>query len=388
MSIFDVEHQDRAHRVLQRAMASQRMPHAYLFAGPEGVGREMMARRLAQVLLCPAPVQRPLPASISASLPGGVGRDACGQCQSCHLVQSGTHPDLFVIHRLLARQHPDSKVRNRKALELGIDVIRHFVIGRAGTRPQCGQAKVFILRETERMSEEAQNCLLKTLEEPTADTFLILITVSMDRMLPTTRSRCQQVVFDALPIDFVAGRLRALRSDVDAAETDYCARHSGGSLGTALRLLGDRIFTFKQSWGQKLIEFIQPSKGFGPHLLSAPFLSDARELAKALAERDPDISDSDATRAGLKTLLSVLADFYLDALRRGAGATAPLINADQADLIDWLASRLPPPAIVATLRHISEADENLGRYVNNDLILDNLFIKMASTARGKSITRL
>ena len=103
MSIFDVQHQERAHRIIQRALASERMPHAYLFAGPEGVGREMLATRLAGILLCSSPIRRPIPEGIGGLHNLGEGRDACGECQDCRLVAAGTHPDLFLIYRQINR---------------------------------------------------------------------------------------------------------------------------------------------------------------------------------------------------------------------------------------------------------------------------------------------
>jgi len=268
MSIFDVEHQPRAHRILQRALACERMPHAYLFAGPEGVGKEMLARRLAKTLLCSSPVRRPMPQTIADAVPAGEGADACNECQECRLVDADTHPDLFLIYRQLNRQHPDSTIRKQKALVLGVDVIRHFLIERSGTRPSRGRAKVFIVREAERLNESAQNSLLKTLEEPPPATFIILLTHALDQMLPTTRSRCQHVVFQSLPSDYVTRRLKTLRSDADPHEIDYAARHAGGSLGLALRQLDDGLYGLKHTWGARLVEL---TRGAGdPRLMSWP----------------------------------------------------------------------------------------------------------------------
>ena len=116
MSLFDVRHQARALRVLLRAMSAGRMPHAYIFAGPEGVGKEMLADRLARRLLCGAPIDRPLPPELAADLPGGRVPDACGVCDDCRIAAAGTHPDLHLVHRQLSRQHPDAAVRKQQAV--------------------------------------------------------------------------------------------------------------------------------------------------------------------------------------------------------------------------------------------------------------------------------
>lgn len=391
MSIFEVQHQPRAHRIIQRALASHRMPHAYLFAGPEGVGRELMAMRLAQILLCGSPVQTALPAELSGeSTPGGLsgGTDACGQCDDCRLVQAGTHPDLFLIHRQLNREHPDSQIRKQKALQIGVEIIRHFVIDRVVRRPMRGRAKVFIIREAERMSDSAQNSLLKTLEEPPPDTFLILLTSALDRMLPTTKSRCQPVFFQPLPPDFVASRLADLRPDRSQQEQIYVARHSGGSLGTALRLMDDGLFEMKRAWGDRLIELMRPPRGFAPHALAQAFLTDAKAIGKLAAERDPDISDTDATRAGIQALLATLGAFYQDAQRLVAGAAVEPTNADQPQTIETLAATPSPRRLVAALQQIAQADWAIGRNAAIELTMETMFIQLSAVAQGRPGLRI
>ncbi len=381
MSIFDVQHQERAHRVLQQALASGRMPHAYLFAGPDGVGREMLADRLARLLLCESPPRRPLPGELAGATADGLGLDACGQCTNCRLVEAGTHPDLHLVYRQLNRQHPDATIRKQKALFLGVDVIRHFVVDRAATRPIRGRAKIFILREAERLNDAAQNALLKTLEEPPSDTFLILITTGLDRMLPTTRSRCQQIHFQALPDDYVARRLRDLRPDAPPEAVQYLARHAEGSLGLALQMLDDNLYALKRTWGERLLPLIGGGQAFAAHVLAEPFIADARQLAESVSERDPDVSDTDALRTTLQALMAVVGDFYRDALRTKVGLASALTNADQSEVPERLAAGTAE-ALTAALRHLADAEANLRRNANVDLTVETLFLGLAAAARG------
>jgi DNA polymerase-3 subunit delta' len=377
VSIFEVRHQPRAHRVIQRALASQRMPHAYIFAGPEGVGREMLASRLAKVLLCGAPVERSIddPAIGMSS-----GADACGECQDCRLVEAWTHPDLFLIHRQLNRQHPDPTIRKQKALFLGVDVIRHFLVERGIMKPARGRAKVFIVREAERLNDASQNALLKTLEEPPPATFIILITSALDRMLPTTRSRCQQVLFQPLPRSFIEQRLASMR-DISEAEAAFAATQAEGSLGEALRLLDDGVYGIKSAWGERLRELIASSRGFAPHGLARPFIEDAKGLGKCMAQRDPDVSDTDAARAGLRTMLSVLAGFYVDALRATLKSALASIHADQPEVIDALTDARSKQALLRALGEIASAETSLNRNANLDLTFEKLFIRLARGER-------
>jgi DNA polymerase-3 subunit delta' len=95
------------------------------------------------------------------------------------------------VHRYLIKEHPESDVRKRKGLEISVDVLRHFVIERTALTPIRGRAKVFVIREADSMTTQAQNALLKTLEEPPGPTFIILLVSALDGLLPTTLSRCQ-----------------------------------------------------------------------------------------------------------------------------------------------------------------------------------------------------
>jgi DNA polymerase III subunit delta' len=359
--------------MIQRALNSQRTPHAYLFAGLDGVGKEMMALRLARILLCQSPITTTMP-----DQPDMPALDACGQCQDCQVLMGhdAAHPDLSLIYRQLARQHPDSTIRNQKALFLGVEVIRHFLVEKATIRPNRGKARVFIVREAERMNEAAQNSLLKTLEEPPTSTFIILICSALDRMLPTTRSRCQEVIFQALPPDFIQQKLSKLHPDIAPSEAAYLARHANGSLGAAVLHHEAGLFPLKQKWGQELAKLIAGNKGQAPHALAKPLEQDAAELGKRLISDDSDLSATDATRTGLQALLSCLADFYLDATRRTAKADLPMINNDQPKVIDALCRARKGQALLSSFRYLAQADNALGRNAPLELLLNTLFIQL------------
>ncbi|MCH7995641.1 MAG: DNA polymerase III subunit, partial [Planctomycetes bacterium] len=235
MSLADVRYQDHAFRQVQRALAANRLPHAYLFHGPHGVGKETFANGLAQTLLCDAP-EDVSSLSRACQQAGGAEtvRVACGKCKECELVHARTHPDLHVIFRQLNREHPDPVVRKRKALIISVDVVREFITKPIALKPTRGRIKVFVVREADRTNEQAQNALLKTLEEPPGSALLVLLVDSIDRMLPTTLSRCQVVRFDALPVAFVQEKLAELVPDLDGDRAAWYARSSDGSLGAAL----------------------------------------------------------------------------------------------------------------------------------------------------------
>lgn len=159
-----------------------RLPHALLLSGPAGIGKRRLARALLELFLCEQP---------RAGL-------ACGQCQGCHLSVAGSHPDLF----LLEPAEPGKAIR--------IDPVRELV-DFASRTASFGGHRLALIQPAESMNRNAQNALLKTLEEPGQDMLLLLVSDQPSRLLPTVRSRCQQRLLtapeNAVARDWLASRL-------------------------------------------------------------------------------------------------------------------------------------------------------------------------------------
>jgi DNA polymerase-3 subunit delta' len=222
-----VQAQATAVETLRRALGLGRVHHAYLFDGPDGVGKERAAFGLAQALVCE---RRPEGAP-----------DACGECRACvrALPRAGErrplHPDVVVLERglyepaMLGRRTPETQ-------DLSIDQVRTLVLARAAFGPLEGRAKVFVVRRAEELSISAANALLKTLEEPGPRTHFVLLSSTADALLSTIRSRTQRVRFGALPEAVVTELL--IKRGVEGALAAEIAGLSGGSMATAL-MLGD-----------------------------------------------------------------------------------------------------------------------------------------------------
>ncbi len=220
MPFADIIGQDRAVQSLRAALAHGALHHAYLFAGPEGVGKAGVARLLAQAANC---LQRP--------------DDACGACAACRKIARGTHPDVIVVEqeRKMAKEGRwEPKGGRTPSNDIVVDQVRDVVDHRLGMKRFEARRRFVIVDPADAMNPQAQNALLKTLEEPPDDTTLVLVSASADALLPTIRSRCARVTFASLAEEVIAERLIA--NGREAEEARLTAALSGGSLGRALGL--------------------------------------------------------------------------------------------------------------------------------------------------------
>ncbi len=215
--------QDKPIEILSAALAGERAHHAWLFHGPIGVGKFTTALAFAKILLCHNP-QNDLTGNITA----------CDNCKSCHLLnsQNTAHPDLHIIVKELAQISLNPLLRTRKLINIPIDLLRELMVGGyigssdnkkfidplAAKTPILHHNKVFIIDEAELLAHgqnETQNSLLKTLEEPPPDTYIILVTSDEDRLLPTIRSRCHRLRFSLLSDDIITQWITKYLSNTD-----------------------------------------------------------------------------------------------------------------------------------------------------------------------------
>ncbi len=348
-------------------MASDRVPHALLFHGPDGAGKELFARGLAQWLLCPQAVERSL--SEKAAERAGVDRLSCGcdECEDCRAVRGGTHPDLHLVYRQLNREHPDAEVRRKKALDLGVDVLRHFVIDSVALTPQRGRGKVYIIREADRITTAAQNALLKTLEEPPGHTVIMLLATAPDRLMATTLSRCQLVRFDPLPTTFVEERLSAAAKH-SRAQLAWYSRMGEGSVGEAVRLAEDQAYELNERITAGLMRLREPSAAE----LEKSWSEEAKALGERMRARDGDITDTEAARWGLSLILRLTARWYADVLHAAAGNEGGVVNAARAGELQAWSQRIGGERAAAMLDRLTEAERQLDLNANTTLVIESL----------------
>jgi DNA polymerase III subunit delta' len=243
--------QKRVKQTIEKLLTQNRLPHAFLFYGPEGVGKDAAAIQLAKVLNC------------------SLGNfDSCDQCSDCRKIDTLQHPNLNLVFTLPVGKNEnsdDSPIEKLSPDELSAvqseinckskNLYHNIVIDRANIikitsiRDIRRKAKlsvyekgkrVIIIMNADKMNEEASNALLKTLEEPLLNTLLILTTSNKDVLLPTIISRCQMVRFDELNEDEIEGALRS-REHADNQQARIVSRLSNGSYSRALELMGPEL---------------------------------------------------------------------------------------------------------------------------------------------------
>ncbi len=213
MSFRDIKGQDSAIDIIKRSMSLTEASGSYLFLGPEGIGKYLTARTLAKAVNC---------------LSGGM--DSCQECASCIKINKLQHPDIFML-----AHEDDSEIKIDEIRQMQREII---------LRPYEAKRKVFIINNAHRLTAEASNALLKTLEEPPKHSLIILVTHLPNLLFKTIISRCKPVKFHLLcQRDLVA----TLMDDFNLENTQahFLSYYSEGRIGKALRLKDADIITRK-----------------------------------------------------------------------------------------------------------------------------------------------
>ena len=272
----------RLRGLLARAIGHHRLPPALLFSGPSGVGKKTLALAVGRALLC--------------EVDDG---DACDACGACSRAGRGLHPDAILIE-------PDGA-------SIKIEQVRDVVHEISG-RPFEGRARAVVFDEAHLVTEQAQNALLKSLEEPPATSHVLLVTASPQALLPTIRSRCQMLRFSPLPQSLLETHLRET-SGLSAEEARLRAALSGGSLGVALAFESDAWRALREDLMQ-MLEKHGRSGALG-RMDAAERLAEMDDPVLALTALRSLLRDVAALRAGSPVLLNADVARRLEALAHG-----------------------------------------------------------------------
>lgn len=311
-----------------RAMQMEdRIPHAMLFCGAEGVGKTLAAEALAAVLLCHEPA----------------GGQCCGRCPACLALKAGTHPDYFLLQ-------PESSGKAAKSIK--IEAVRELQSGIARV-PLLSRCRVVIIQGAELMNEAAANCLLKTIEEPEGQAVFILLTSAPAALLDTIISRCMRVEFGILQLEELQEVL--CRQGMDKEEARRLAAVADGSAARALSLRQPEI----RELHQKAFRLAEKAGSLN--------VEDMLQLAK-------DMSGS--SREQLSQWLGFLAMIYRDLLVLYSGSGLPLYNQPDVQKLSALLARYPRHRLLDLLRLVQEYQKRLRSNVNVQLCLEGFFIRL------------
>ncbi len=310
---------------LQQQRSSQRLPHALLLRGADGLGKQDFATQVSASLLCRSPDANSI---------------ACGRCDACHLLAAGTHPDLLVLE-------PEQD----KAIK--VDEIRDLCNALSLTS-QFGGYKVAIIFDADRMNINASNSLLKTLEEPTSDSILLLVTSKPYKLPVTIRSRCQSIDFHT-PDQQIATQWLTTQTNQDMQLSLQLAH---GAPLLALKLADDELLVQRQC-------------------LTDAFIG--------VANNKPVTSYSDRLSAfSNEYLLRWLYDWLSDLLKvKQSGSEQNLSHPDFAAELVKLAQRASVQALYQMLDEVLRLRQLQSIPLNNQMVWEDLLISWGRTVQGR-----
>jgi DNA polymerase-3 subunit delta' len=331
MIFHDIKGHEATCALLENSLKQGRMHSSLLFIGPEGIGKFLVARQLAKAVNCDNPDE-----------PG------CGRCPSCLKIDKGQHPDVHIIDSSgmgLDADEPASgdDTTEHSSQTIKIEQIRQ--LQRQGSlKAYEARKKVFIVNDAHRMNAEAANCLLKTLEEPSDGSLIILVTSKPNLLFKTVISRCQTIKFHPFTADMLE-EILARDYRMNQTEARFLAVFSEGSLGRALTLRGTSIMLEKN----RVIDELALHK----NSRSAPWHVE--------------------NRAVLRQHLNILATWFRDIYICKAGLDeSAFMHADRVAEINACARAYSWVALEEGLKFISDAIYYTEQNINPKLLISNI----------------
>ena len=310
---------------MQAAIRDKKPFHAYLFQGEEGVGKEALARTFAAGLQCQ---------SASADKP-------CKECVSCRQMESGNQPDVIWV--------------TREKASLGVDEIREQLCNTMDIKPFSSPYKIYLVPEAEKMTEAAQNALLKTIEEPPEYGIVILMTSNISALLPTIQSRCLTMEFRPLSTAVVESYVKE-----HCQVPDYQARASAafaqGNLGKAMRYAKSEDFIERKDHIISLLRHVEQMD-----------LSEMLAVIKDLGTRKDEVRD----------YIDLMVLWYRDVLLfKATKDINQLLFQDEASYISREASHRSYEKIEEILQAFEKAKVRLRANVNFDITMELLLLAL------------
>lgn len=310
-------------RHLKNAIETNKVSHAYILSGEKGSGKKALARTFAMALNCE-----------------GDGEVPCGKCHSCLQALNKNHPDI-------------TEVTHDKPNSISVDDIRQQVVEDVQVRPYSSPYKVYIISDAEKMTQQAQNALLKTIEEPPSYVVILILTTNASALLPTILSRCVMLNTKPVPDEQVRAYLME-HAQIPDYQADICVAFAQGNIGKAVQLATSENFSEIKAAAIHLLTHIHEMD-----------IADITSAVKAVSEFKVDIRD----------YLDILAVWYRDVLYFKATSDANgIIFRENLRAIQQQTRHISYEGVEVILDGIQRAKERLTANVNFDLTMELLFL--------------
>lgn len=316
---------------LTQAIQTGKVSHAYIFSGDKGTGKLTLADAFAMALQCTSETERP-----------------CGRCHFCRQAISGNHPD--IIH-----------IRHEKPNSIGVEDVREQLVGDVQIRPYNGNYKIYIIPDAEKMTVQAQNAILKTIEEPPEYAVILLLATNEQVFLDTIRSRCVLLPLKPVPDEQVKEYLME-QIQIPDYEADICAAFAQGNIGKAVRLASSEDFNAIKSSAMKLIRSAGQME-----------ISEIIDYVKEVQDYKISIQD----------YLDILALWYRDMVYfKATRDINGIIFKDEIRTIRETVKRCTYEGVEEVMKAIETAKARLFANVNFDLTMELLFLVIKENIHG------
>lgn len=319
----DIIGQEQLKEHLQNAIAMNKVSHAYIINGERSSGKEFVAKVFAAALQCEKG-----------------GTEPCGECHSCIQAKSGSQPDIIFV----AHDKPNT---------IGVEDIRTQINNDIGIKPYSSPRKIYIMNEGEKMTVQAQNALLKTLEEPPEYAVILILTTNVEALLPTILSRC--VVLNMKPVpDHKVKKFLMEELKIPDYKANICVAFARGNIGKAKMLASSEEFEKVKEEAVTLVKNINDMD-----------ISEVVKAIKKISEYQFDVTD----------YLDILSVWYRDTLLFKATKDAnSLIFKNEIQSIRKVADRSTYEGIETIVKALQQAKRRLEANVNFDLTMELLLL--------------
>nr|WP_303182601.1 DNA polymerase III subunit delta' [Lachnoclostridium phocaeense] len=308
---------------IRNAVTENKVSHAYILNGERGSGKKMLANLFATTLLCEKQ-----------------GPDPCNACHSCHQAESGNHPDII-------------RVTHEKPNTISVDDIRRQVNEDIQIRPYQGPYKIYIIAEADLMTVQAQNALLKTIEEPPAYAVIFLLTENAEALLPTITSRCVMLKLRNIK-DTLIRKYLMETMHVPDYKADMCTAFAQGNMGRAIMLASSDHFNEIREEAVQLLKYINEMD-----------ISEVTKAIKKIGTYKLEIND----------YLDIIMIWYRDVLLYKATKDMDkVVFKDQISYIQERAKKSSYEGIELILESLEKAKTRLKANVNFDLVMELLLL--------------